>query len=95
MPKLETRNSKYEEPSSTTAIRICDFKDLQVWQLARDLRREAYNLVRRFPSEEKYALANQVRRAAISVTANIAEGFGRYHYQENIQFCRTGAWLGF
>ena len=56
--------------------------------MARDLRREAYNLVRGFPSEEKYALANQVRRAAISVTANIAEGFGRYHYQENIQFCR-------
>jgi four helix bundle protein len=88
MPKLETRNSKYEEPSSTTAIHIRDFKDLQVWQLARDLRREAYNLVRGFPSEEKHALANQVRRAAISVTANIAEGFGRYHYQENIQFCR-------
>ena len=41
-----------------------------------------------FPAEERYRLVDQLRRAAISATANIAEGYGRFHYQENIQFCR-------
>lgn len=40
-----------------------------------------------FPPEEKYALADQLRRAAQSIPANIAEGYGRYYYQENIRFC--------
>ena len=88
MPKLETRNSKRELPSCIPAPRVRDFKDLQVWQLARALRKEVYDLACKFPAEEKYALAVQMRRAAISIKANIAEGFGRYSYQENIQFCR-------
>lgn len=68
---------------------IRDFTDLKVWQLARELRNQVYKLARKFPPEEKYGLASQMQRAAISITANIAEGFGRYSYQENIQFCRT------
>ena len=44
--------------------------------------------VKILPEEEKYNLSSQMRRAAVSITANIAEGYGRYHYQENIQFCR-------
>jgi four helix bundle protein len=47
-----------------------------------------YKVVRTLPEVEKYALGTQIRRAAISVTANIAEGFGRFGYQENAQFCR-------
>ena len=47
-----------------------------------------YKVARTLPEVEKYALATQIRRAAISVTANIAEGFGRFGYQENAQFCR-------
>ncbi len=47
-----------------------------------------YSLVGSFPTEEKFGLVKQIRDAATSTTANIAEGFGRYHYQENIQFCR-------
>ena len=88
MPKLENRNSKIAEPIGPPATQIRDFKDLQVWRLGRELRIQIYNLVRSFPAEEKYTLAAQIRRAAISITANIAEGFGRYSYQENIQFCR-------
>jgi four helix bundle protein len=60
-----------------------------VWQLGRELRQQVYKLARKFPAEEKFGLASQVQRAAVSITANIAEGFGRYSYQENIQFCRT------
>jgi four helix bundle protein len=47
-----------------------------------------YKVARALPDSEKYALATQIRRAAISVTANVAEGFGRFGYQENAQFCR-------
>jgi len=64
------------------------FEDLEVWQKGRALRNEISNLTKTFPEEEKYKLANQMIRASRSVTANIAEGYGRFHFQENIQFCR-------
>jgi len=67
---------------------ISDFKDLEVWKAARELRTAIYGLARLLPDFEKYGLACQLRRAATSVTANIAEGYGRYSYQENAQFCR-------
>ena len=47
-----------------------------------------YELTRRFPADEKNVLTSQMRRAAISVTANLAQGYGRFSYQENMQFCR-------
>jgi len=65
-----------------------DFMDLVAWKLARELRRKVYELTQTMPPEEKYVLVAQMRRAAISVTANLAEGFGRFSYQENVQFCR-------
>ena len=64
------------------------FEDLTVWQLCRELRKKVSNLVKSFPKNEQYRLVDQMVRASRSVTANIAEGYGRYHYQENIQFCR-------
>jgi four helix bundle protein len=64
------------------------FQDLDVWQAARGLRQQVYALVKTLPPEEKYNLASQMRRAALSMTNNIAEGHGRYHFQENIQFLR-------
>jgi len=64
------------------------FEDLEVYQAASEFRRKIYTLLKRLPQEEKYALAEQMRRAAISLTNNIAEGHGRFHYQENIQFLR-------
>ncbi len=64
------------------------FEDLEIWQMARDFRKEISMLTKTFPPEEKYRLNDQMVRASRSVTANIAEGYGRYHYQENIQFCR-------
>ncbi len=67
---------------------IKDFKDLEVWRAAREFRTEIYKVAGTLPDFEKFALATQMRRAASSVTANIAEGFGRFGYQENAQFCR-------
>lgn len=64
------------------------FKELDVWKKASLLRKEITELTKKFPSEEKFRLTEQMIRASRSVTANIAEGHGRYHYQENVQFCR-------
>ncbi len=69
--------------------RKSDFETLEVWKDGRELRMEISALVKKFPQEEKYRLNDQMIRASRSVTANIAEGYGRFHYQENIQFCRT------
>lgn len=67
---------------------IKTFEDLEVWRICRDLRQKIFRVTGDFPTEEKYRLVDQLRRAVISATANIAEGYGRFHYQENIQFCR-------
>lgn len=64
------------------------FEELDCWKKSAALRRNLSARVRKFPQEEKYRLTDQVIRAARSVTANIAEGFGRFHYQEYAQFCR-------
>ena len=64
------------------------FEDLEVYKAAREYRKKIYQLIKELPAEEKYNLAGQMRRAALSLTNNIAEGHGRYHFQENIQFCR-------
>ena len=64
------------------------FEELDCWKACREVRRFIYKLVKKFPKEELYGLVQDMRRAARSTTHNIAEGFGRYHYQENIQFCR-------
>jgi len=67
---------------------ISTFEDLDVWKNCREVRRLAAVIAREFPSAEKYRLRDQLLRSARSITANIAEGYGRYHYQENLQFCR-------
>jgi len=89
MTKFETRNSKLDEPALEAHRKVKDFTDLQVWALARELRKKVYSLSNKFPPDEKFGLTTQLRRAAVSITANIAEGFGRYSYQENVQFCRV------
>jgi four helix bundle protein len=67
---------------------IKHFTDIEAWKLARELKIAVYSIIKKLPVEERYDLASQLRRAATSCTANIAEGYGRFHYQENIQFCR-------
>ena len=64
------------------------FEKLEVYIQARELRKKLYKLIKILPEEEKYNITSQIRRAALSLTNNIAEGHGRYHYQENIQFLR-------
>jgi four helix bundle protein len=65
---------------------IRDFRDLLVWQKAHELSLIIYKVSTDFPKEEVYSLTNQIRRAAVSVTSNIAEGFGRTSLKEKDQF---------
>jgi len=67
---------------------INNFEDLEVWKECRNLRNQVSIVVKSFPANEKYRMVDQLIRASRSITANIAEGHGRFHYQENIQFCR-------
>lgn len=62
--------------------------EFELYSVAREFRIAVYKLIRRLPAEEKYCLGTQMRRAAVSVTNNLAEGHGRWYYQENIRFCR-------
>ena len=64
------------------------FEELECWQAAKAVRQFVEKIILKFPSSEKFDLIDNMRRAARSATRNIAEGFGRYHYLENIQFCR-------
>jgi len=60
--------------------------DLEVYQLAREFRKAMYAVAKRLPDFEKFGLASQVRRAALSLTNNIAEGHGRYHFLDQLKF---------
>ena len=67
-------------------MKSSEFRDLIVWQKAMDLTVEIYSLVKYLPKEETYALSDQIRRAAISIPSNIAEGQGRITAKEFIRF---------
>jgi four helix bundle protein len=62
------------------------FEDLEVYKKAREFRKRMYAVARRLPDFKKYELGRQIRRASVSLTNNIAEGHGRYHYLEEIKF---------
>ena len=64
------------------------FEELDCWKACTEVRRFITTLLRKYPKDEKFELVDDMKRAARSTTHNIAEGFGRFHYQENIQFCR-------
>jgi four helix bundle protein len=65
---------------------IKNFTDLEAWQEAYDLTIKIYRLSKDFPKEEIFGIVSQLRRASVSVSSNIAEGFGRYHYKDKIKF---------
>ena len=64
------------------------FTELNVWKEARSFQLFIFNLSKSFPPEEKFRLCDQLIRSSRSIAANIAEGHGRFHFQEQIQFCR-------
>ncbi|MBM3248542.1 MAG: four helix bundle protein [Candidatus Omnitrophica bacterium] len=67
-------------------MKLQSYKDLIVWQKSMELVEEIYKLTRSFPKSEVYGLVSQMRRAAITIPSNIAEGYRRKHIKEYIQF---------
>ena len=65
---------------------IKNFRELDVWQMGKDICLLVYKITGKFPKNEMYGIVSQMRRAAISVPSNIAEGFNRYHNKEFRQF---------
>ena len=68
--------------------KIQSYEDLEVWQLAMTLAEQCYQLTATFPREETYGLSAQIRRAAVSIPANIAEGYGRNQTGNFLNFLR-------
>ena len=66
--------------------KIINFRDLDVWKLGKEIVLDIYGATKLFPKEEGYGVTSQMRRAAISIPSNIAEGFNRYHNKEYRQF---------
>jgi len=73
------------EPESVYGI--LDFQKLECWKSAVDFRKQIARLTQTFPGSEKYQLTSQLIRASRSVSANIAEGYGRFHFKDQIKFC--------
>ena len=67
-----------------------NYQELKVWVKAYNLCLEVYRLTKRFPEEEKYGLTLQLRRSAVSIPSNIAEGYGREGRQEYIHYLYVG-----
>ncbi len=68
-----------------TMATIKSYRELEVWQKSMDFVEDVYKALKAFPAEEKYGLCDQIRRAAVSIPSNIAEGFGR---DTNAEFAR-------
>ena len=70
--------------------KIHSYRDLQIWNLGMDLAVDIYGLSASFPSEERFGLTAQIRKAAVSVPSNIAEGHARGYTADYIRFLRIG-----
>ena len=65
---------------------IINFKDLKIWQKGMDIAEKCYFLTKLFPRDELYSMVQQIRRSAVSIPANIAEGYGRRSTGDYIRF---------
>ncbi len=81
-PRTTTRPTNHE-PRPTT---LKSHKDLDVWRAAIDLARDIYELTKTYPKEEQYGMVSQMRRSAVSIASNVAEGAARQGKKEFIQF---------
>lgn len=70
------------------AQKITKLEDVLVWQEARILMQMVYGITKRFPADEKYNIVKHMRECSRNIPGNIGEGFGRFHFQESMQFYR-------
>jgi len=81
-PSLVTRGPHF----ASRQLKVKDYRDLKVWQKGIEIVDRIYAITTTFPKDELYGLINQMRRAAVSIPSNIAEGFVRHHTKEYKQF---------
>ncbi len=77
---------KTSDKATSKSSSIRHFYDLAVWKEVHSLSVQIYKITAKFPQKEVYGMSDQLRRASSSVGANIAEGFGRFHYKDKIKF---------
>ena len=82
---VKEANSK-ESIVNSNKRTIKNFTNLDAWRVSHQVTISIYNLTKKFPRQELFGLTSQLRRAASSTTANIAEGWGRYHFADKIRF---------
>ena len=80
------RELLHRESTGEQRRKTSTFEDLEVYQVAREFRKAMYRVAKDLPEIEKFGLASQIRRAAVSLKNNIAEGHDRYHYLGQIKF---------
>jgi len=78
--------TKVSNAPVSRAEKFQTFEDLEVYKAAREFRKAMYAVSRRLPDFEKHDLGRQIRRASVSLTNNMAEAHGRYHYPDQIRF---------
>ena len=83
---MDYKVTRANSPEPMIAKRFQTFEDLEVYKAAREFRKAMYAVSRYLPDLEKYDLGRQIRRAAVSLTNNMAEGHGRFHYPDQIRF---------
>ena len=86
MPENQSKMQAGERKAANGKIKAKSYKDLLVWQKGITLVKKIYQLTQTFPEQEKYGLVSQMRRAAVSIPSNIAEGQARHTRKEFIQF---------
>ena len=86
MSYMSYKVTKDDDDADAAKRQFQTFEDLEVYQVAREFRKAMYAVNRRLPDFEKYDLGSQIRRAALSLTNNMAEGHGRFHYPDQIRF---------
>ena len=77
---------KAPDTHSAQGDKYRSFEDLEVYKAGREFRQAMYKVAKTLPDFEKFGLASQIRRAAISLTHNLAEGHGRFHFLDQIKF---------
>lgn len=87
--RQEAKDKRQEARANQRIMKIDSYRQLEVWQKAVALVTEIYQITRSFPREELYGLTSQVRRSAVSIPANIAEGWGRNMTRDYVQFLRV------